>query len=245
MFGYYTGFVVRDPAILAQLRERLAHKCLDRLPGDAGSDHGCGVGLAQAPDLQQLELGSVHECFSRAPAASLLSGVVQQSSLRGGRSVWVGRTCWAQPGWSDPHTSVFVDTGSSGDRVWAIDQALRCRGVACVIADGSGIDMAASRRLQLAAKAGGTLGLLVRPLEDLGELSAARTRWRVTPTPNRHARFFPEPRWIVELLRCKGLRPATEMRRWAVQFRHETGDVVVVPDAPDRSVETAQPLRFA
>lgn len=231
--------------IPSRLREALPAGVLDRILGDGEADSSERIDPGWGAGVPGLELGSVHEWFGEDPAAVLLSRLARRTPGRGGRTAWIGRACWAHPGWSETPSSLFVDPASDGERVWAIDLALRCRGVACVIADGSGIDMPASRRLQLAAKAGGTLGLLVRPLTDLSELSAARTRWRVTPAPNPDARFYPEPRWTVELLRCKGLRPTTEARRWAVQVRHDTGDVVVVPDADDRGVETARPLRLA
>lgn len=86
-----------------------------------------------------------------------------------------------------------------------MDLALRSPAVAAVIADASGLDMASSRRLQLAAEAGlerggGGLALLVRPPDEARELSAAATRWRVAcvPATGRSAR------WSLELLRRKG-----------------------------------------
>ncbi|MFO0874641.1 MAG: hypothetical protein U0575_11820 [Phycisphaerales bacterium] len=66
-------------------------------------------------------------------------------------------------------------------RLWAIDLALRCTGVALVVADGRGLDMAATRRLQLAAEAGQTVGLLARAPDERATLSAAATRWLVRP----------------------------------------------------------------
>lgn len=199
----------------------------------------------------ELEAGAVHEWFGRESAgllAGLLTGVPGRLA-RGGEEiagsvvVWVGRACWAYAGWPGMAgllgRSVFVDPACDADRLWAIDQALRCRG-ACVIADARRLDMPNSRRLQLAAESAGTLGLLMRPPDELGELSAARTRWRVTPTPNPDARFYPAPRWTVELLRCKGLRPETDARRWVVQLDHDTSHVTLVPDAPGRGVQTPE-----
>jgi hypothetical protein len=84
-------------------------------------------------------------------------------------------------------------------RLWAIDLALRCPGVDVVVADASGLDMAATRRLQLSAEAGGALGLLARPEEELTELSAAATRWLVREQPSPGS----NPRWQIQLLRCK------------------------------------------
>jgi hypothetical protein len=98
--------------------------------------------------------------------------------------------------------SLFIDPPDDGTRLWAIDLALRCNAVCAVIADGCGLSMAQTRRLQLAAEAGGALVLLARPPEEEAELSAAMTRWRITPAPSSTDR----PRWSIELLRRKGAR---------------------------------------
>jgi hypothetical protein len=98
--------------------------------------------------------------------------------------------------------SLFIDPPDDGMRLWAIDLALRCGAVCAVVADGRGLGMSQTRRLQLAAEAGGALVLLARPPEEERELSAAMTRWRITPAPSSTDR----PRWIIELLRRKGAR---------------------------------------
>lgn len=126
--------------------------------------------------------------------------------------IWIGRRCWPY-GRSlirGPHGedrtllqhSVFVDAPDIGARLWAIDLALRCPAVGVVVADGSGFDMAATRRLALAAAAGNGLALLLRPPWEQRELSAATTRWLVLPEPSGAM----TQRWRIEPLRCKGLR---------------------------------------
>ncbi len=165
--------------------------------------------------------------------------------------VWVGRACWPYPhalavrdGGKDEGgktcdkddlrgRSLFVDARRPEERVWAIDLALRCRAVAVVVADGSGLGMAESRRLQLAAAggaggaggggggSGSAMAFLARPPWEERELSAARTRWRVSPRRtegNGQA-------WTVELLRCKGLQPEEDARRWVVRRDHATGAI--------------------
>lgn len=52
---------------------------------------------------------------------------------------------------------------SAAEELWALDQALRCPGIAVVMAWMDKIDPNAYRRLQLAAEAGQTLALLIRP----------------------------------------------------------------------------------
>ena len=149
------------------------------------------------------------------------------------RVLWVGRRCWPYPpalvrhgpGGADRRlleASVFIDPPSRQERVWAVELAARCAGVGIVISDGSGLAMAESRRLQLAAK--DTPLLLARPAWESRELSAARTRWRVSPIVLRETEDNRCQGWAVELLRCKGLRPETpgDARRWVVRRDHGT-----------------------
>lgn len=74
----------------------------------------------------------------------------------------------------------------AGDGVpWLLEQAIRNPGVAAVVADASGLSMAASRRLHLAAQCvaldgAATLVLLLRPPWEAKAISAALTRWRVS-----------------------------------------------------------------
>lgn len=100
-----------------------------------------------------------------------------------------------------------------GRKLWAIDTALRCPSVTAVVADGSGLDMAASRRLQLVAARSNALVLLMRPPAERGEISAATTRWWVERTGAACGEDGAEPargvRWRLELLRAKGAQTLT------------------------------------
>lgn len=139
--------------------------------------------------------------------------------------------------------SIFVDPPDDASRVWAIDVALRSPAVAAVIADGCRIAMAESRRLQLAAEAGGrhggVLALLARTSGELDQLSAAATRWRVRRTPSPTS----APRWIVELLRCKAnplsaISAEPGAQRWIMESDRATGRLACLADVVDRSNST-------
>jgi hypothetical protein len=215
---------------------------------------------------------------SRAPHAScwsppltILSHLATQSLILAERTtgtpatlLWIGRAVWPYA-----HSiarraldvSLFVHATRPADRLWAADLAIRSRIAAAVVLDASGFDLASTRRLQLAAESAsalrdsGTLCLLTRPPWELSILSAATTRWSVSPvvSPN-HAR-----RWSVELLRCKGVRPTDHAlsppgeRVWTLEqphaITHATSALALVPDAlhrsraPQTDAESPAPIR--
>lgn len=190
------------------------------------------------------------------PPLPVLAGVVGSLVVGDpgqGRVVWIGRRCWPYPpslvGPSGDRRllerSVFVDQPTRDERLWAIDVALRSSSALVVVADGAGLTMAGSRRLQLAAEAGGTVGLLARPHKERGELSAAATRWLVSPGPVDGADPA-RPTWTVELLRRKGLRPiAEDARRWAVRLDDGTRLVSVDSDVSHRPAAATGPGRWS
>ena len=70
------------------------------------------------------------------------------------------------------------------DALFAMEEALKCRALATVVAElGPPPDLTATRRLSLAARHGGGLGLLLRHKADDAP-SAAATRWRVAAAPS-------------------------------------------------------------
>ena len=199
--------------------------------------------------------GALHEWFGDGdertrnspwfPPLTLISHVAHRATLADRRStIWVGRGCWpyapALIGADESkrlfvERSMLIDATTLDERAWAIDLALRCPAIATVIADGTGLKLAITRRLQLAAASGGAPCLLVRPPWELSELSAAKTRWRVRAERSEST----EPRWTIELLRCKGVRPMRgEGARWVVRLDDETGNVSLVAAPGKRRDET-------
>jgi len=200
-----------------------------------------------------LGLGMTHEWILEASFASgdawgwrapliLMAFLAAQ---RGGLVVLIGRRCWPSA-WTlgsvglDLSDCILAHPRDDDQRLWAIDQSLRCPGVGAVIADASGLDMGASRRLQLAAEAGGVLGLLARPPSEMKSLSAAATRWVVSPRVSGSKRVS----WNVSLRRCKagalwsGAR-AGAVREWTLEWReNRLGGRVVCGEGVEAACET-------
>ena len=74
---------------------------------------------------------------------------------------------------------IFVRPHSQADALWAVDQALRTKTVAAVIADLERIDDRSARRLQLAAECGQSLALLLRGWQARLQPSWAEVQWLV------------------------------------------------------------------
>jgi protein ImuA len=84
----------------------------------------------------------------------------------------------------DSKRLVLVKTRRPAETLWVFEEALRCRGIAAVLAEIRGhpreLDLTASRRLALRARDSGVMGLLLRQ-SGAAEPGAALTRWHVTP----------------------------------------------------------------
>ncbi|MFP4143774.1 MAG: ImuA family protein [Phycisphaeraceae bacterium] len=251
-----------------QLQERIAAIEADRAIGAPASAAGFGerrepggttrrgpveIGPGNDPDLT-LARGFLHELVGLCdgprgsrwqPPASLL---VHLAARIGGSGavVWVGRACWPAPwmlgegGLLD--RSLCVDPGRQiGTRLWATDLAVRSSAVAAVVADGTGLDMAGSRRLQLAAKAHRTLVLLARPPGEQSARSAAASRWRVEPEVTDRRR----PSWRLRLLRAKGQQLPPEKQTWIAEFSDEADLVTFPAPLADRPPAAAPRQRYA
>jgi len=132
----------------------------------------------------------------------------------------------------DPARLVLASARRDDEILWAIEEGLRRPGLAAVVGEIGRLPMVASRRLQLAAERSGITAFLLRRWRNSEEAarererpSAAVTRWRIAALPAREVddlrlrQLIGQPRWRVELLRCRGGVPA----QWVV----ESGDVEV------------------
>ena len=76
----------------------------------------------------------------------------------------------------DPARIILAICVSRKEILWSAEQALRSPTAACVVAEiGDGPDLHESRRLQIAAEEGGSIGLLL--ISGRTSSSAAETRW--------------------------------------------------------------------
>lgn len=127
---------------------------------------------------------------------------------------------------------VFLHPASEQDAFWAIIQILRCSAVGAVWARLARLDTKTGRRFQLAAEQGQTLGVFVRPLQALQEISWAEMRFLAEPQPLHFVGESSQRRRVkVTVLRAKG------------QWEQISGEVEIDDPADPLSQNSEGPVR--
>ncbi len=139
------------------------------------------------------------------------------------------------------------------DALWAFEEALKCPALAATLAElpeaGIAADLVATRRLSLAAQAGGGLGLLLR--HRLSPLpTAAITRWQVAAALSQPDRFGGLGRTGFDLSLDRNRRG--HGGRWIAHWNHDERTFIpqalslgVAETARDRSDRARRLLRTA
>lgn len=221
-----TGWPDVDAALGGGLRTGAVHEW--HAPGNASRARD----RAWSPPLTLLAHLAVSAARATAPDA------------QPGWIAWIGRRVWPYApalarlgGAALVRRSLLVDPeapGAPAMRLWAMDAALRCPALV-VVADGSDLGLAETRRLQLSAESGASVGLLARPRWDRAARSAAATRWEVNAGVSAEG----AQRWEIVLGACKGARPVgPSAGRWLLERRCD-GVVGVVPVLGVRHGEAA------
>jgi protein ImuA len=199
--------------------------------GCDGIDAALGGGLGA---------GALHEV---APASALHAGaasgfVLALAARMDATRRTLKRVLWIRPCHVDGETGglyghgltafglpldrvLMLRVAQTRDAFWAMEEALRCRALGCVIAelpnDGPAADLTATRRLTLAAREGGGFGFLLRHRAS-ALTSAADTRWEVAGCASRPDRFGGLGRPAFALSLTKNRRGP--LGRWTVTWDH-------------------------
>lgn len=232
---------------LSALKERIR-----RLESDGRAERGALPFGVPSVDSRLpgggLALGALHEVAGGADGA--LHGAAAALFAAGIMARLKGPILWcvthrdlfapalAQAG-LHPDRVIYVEAETQKSVLACMEEGLRHGGLAGVVAETAGLDMTASRRLQLAAEGSGALGVVVRrwrrsaEAADFGQPTASVTRWRVTALPSSPLPVagVGRPRWLIELIRCR----AGESADFELEACDETGRLALPADLADRS----------
>ncbi|WP_249171936.1 ImuA family protein [Erythrobacter sp. JK5] len=203
-----------DIAALSQAREARWRPGLTDQPlhseifASTGDASGAGVALALARDALRVA-EAVEDPLTEAEDRRQVLWVQESRAIaRSGRPYHHGLPRELR------HRLIHVEAKTPEDALFALEEGLRCRDLACVIGEIVGnpraLDFTASRRLSLAAEKHGVPLWLVR-LEAEADLSSARMRWRIEAAPSTRPRWNADapgaPAWQAELFRARSHAP--------------------------------------
>jgi protein ImuA len=190
-----------------------------------------------------LALGALHEiagggngALDGAAAALFAAGILARTS---GQVLWcLARRDLFAPALAQlglhPDKVIYADVGDEKTVLACFEEGLRHGGLGGVVGEVAKLPMAASRRLQLAAEASGTLAIAIRRWRrsaeayDFGQPTASATRWRISALPSAALPVpgIGRPRWLVELIRAR----AGGCAEFMVEACDETGRLAVPAD---------------
>lgn len=237
-------------AAMAALRQEIR-----RLEGFKNPLAQAGAVRFGIPDIdnalpeKSFPLGVTHEFISNAPeemaaTAGFLSGLVALMTKDSGSVAWIGkqRHIYA-PGLAayglDPKRILFIQAERDRDALWAMEEALRCKGLAAVVGEVADADLTATRRLQLAAEESGATGILLRANPKKTGTSACVTRWHIRPMQSVAESGLPGvgvTRWHAELLKTRGGRPAA----WDIEWKNGRFRLPAAPAAQPQDYQAAR-----
>ena len=228
--------------IIARLqREILPLQGYKPHPNAESIDVGLGR-IKQAFPNNTFPLGAVHEfCCTGAEDVSATAGFIAAilgSLMRdGGVALWISssRTVFPPSLQSfsiQPDKIVFIDLKKQKDVMWAMEEALKCDGLAAVVGEISEVSFTASRRLQLAVEKSRVTGFLVRINPRNINTTACVTRWKISCLPSMLHDQMPGvgfPKWHVELLKVRNGRPGYWQVEWRGGYLRHASKLSAIP----------------
>lgn len=172
----------------------------------------------------------VHEVYG--PAAMAFAAIATATAQT--NVLWISESWLAEtlhpPGlvpFLDPALMLLAKTKDQTDSLAVAEEALKDGAIRCVVLETTRpLDLREGRRLQLAAKAGGTTGLCLIP-EGMGS-NAVESRWHAAPLFDPEREDSTLMRW--EIIKNK----SGTLGGWNVRWEPQTRHLHVVPAAVQR-----------
>jgi protein ImuA len=194
----------------------------------AGADDSFGLGPIEAAFPNGIfPVGAVHEFLTTEPehaaaTSGFIGGILAQLMRHNGVCLWISKARTVFPPalkvfGVPPERVIFIDLQREKDLLWATEEALKCDGLAAVIAELPGINFTQSRRLQLAVESSKVTGFVLRTDAKKLSTTACVSRWQITHLPSELEDGLPGvgfPRWQVELLKVRNGNPGCWKVEW-------------------------------
>ena len=172
-------------------------------------------------------LAAIHEFISKgkeeaAATCGFVAAVIAGLMRGGGATIWISSTRAIFPPALKlfgiaPERIIFIHLKKEKEICWAIEEALKCKGLSAVIGELGELSFTTSRRLQLAVEQSQVTGFILRNNPTIINTTACVTRWKITSIPSQLNDDMPGlgfPRWNVSLLKVRNGYPAN----WEIEL---------------------------
>ena len=198
-------------------------------PASAGKAERIGLGaIEDAFPGGVFPKRAIHEFITVFPedaAASdgFIAGLLAALIRDGAACIWISKARRLFPAALStfnvsPERIIFMDVDTEKDALWIMEEALRCEGLAAVVAEVDALSLVESRRLQLAVEESGVTVFILRKDARRMASTIATARWQISPLPSVLEEGMPGlgfPRWRVELLKVRNGVPGNWVMEWA------------------------------
>ncbi|MEO7562498.1 MAG: Error-prone repair protein ImuA, partial [Ferruginibacter sp.] len=172
-------------------------------------------------------VGAVHEFIApgmedAATTTGFIAGILTPLMQNGGAVIWIASAQTIFPPALKsfgiiPDKIIFINLQKEKEMLWAMEEALKCEGLAAVISEIKELSFTASRRLQLAVEQSRVTGFIIRNNSRSLNTTACVTRWKITALSSEFEDTLPGvgfPRWNVELLKVRNGKPGN----WSIEY---------------------------
>ena len=218
-----------------------------KLPS-AGMAGGLGLGSVESAFPNGIfPTGVIHEMLCPTPeqaaaTSGFMGGLLASLMQQGGVCLWIGTSRKLFPPSLmifdvEPDRMIFVDLQREKDVLWATEEALKCEGVAAVVAELREISFAQSRRLQLAVENSKVTGFILRNDPRKINTTTCVARWQITHLPSELEEKMPGvgfPRWQVELLKVRNGNPGSWKLEWVNGCFTVVGEKIMASQLTER-----------
>lgn len=192
-------------------------------------------------------LGAIHEFIctgeeDSAATSGFITAIISKIMRGLGVTIWISASRILFPPalksfGIDPDKIIFIDLKREKDILWAMEEALKCEGLATVVGEMKELDFIASRRLQLAVEKSRVTGFILRRQPCHLNTTACITRWKICSLSSNSEPGLPGvgfPRWKVELLKVRNGKPGAWQIEWTGgRFRH-ISDTAIIEEIPQK-----------
>jgi len=225
--------VARRDDIIQQLRKEILLMQGFKMPNDeADTSNGLHF-INHAFPNSRFPTGVIHEFFcdgaeETSASCGFIAGIISSVMKKSGITVWITSSQTVFPPalksfGIDADKIIFLLLKKEKEKLWAMEEALKCDGLCCVIGEVNEISFLESRRLQLATEQSRVTGFIIR--RNPKNLSTTCvTRWKIHPIHSEKTGLpgVGFPRWNVELLKVRNGKPGS----WQIEWKKKRFELI-------------------